>query len=311
MATYSVYNIHIDNNLSFTPGPTAGYVLAIDANGNTYWAAGGSGGGGTGSGSSGSSGTSGTSGVSTKLYATSSTTLSLGLGTQSFYIPYKVDFIAGQPVYIKPYSLSGVSENMTGYVWVNDTIGGGTGYLYIVSTAFTGTGTYSLWEIAVGGSGGGVSGSSGTSGSSGINGTSGTSGINGTSGSSGTSGISPSANGSFGITIDGAGSVITTGLKGYIQVPYSGTITGWTLLADQSGSIVIDVWKDTVANFPPTIADTIAGSEKPTLSSQQINEDNALSTWTTSVSAGDIMAFNVDSASTITRATLSIKITKS
>lgn len=300
MATYSVYNIHIDNNLSFTPGPTAGYVLAIDANGNTYWAAGGSGGG-TGSGSSGSSGTSGTSGtsgVSTLLYATSSTTLALGLGTQSFYIPYKVDFSVGQPVYIKPYSLSGVSENMTGYVWVNDTIGGGTGYLYIVSTAFVGTGTYSLWEISVGG----VNGATGTNGSSG---TSGTSGINGATGPAGSSA------GSFGITIDGGGSAITTGLKGYVQVPYSGTITGWTLLADQTGSIVIDVWKDTFANFPPTITDTIAGSEKPTLSSQQINEDNALSTWTTSVSADDIIAFNVDSASTLTRVNLAIKITKS
>ena len=44
MATYSVYNIKVDNQLSFTPGPTAGYVLAIDANGNTYWSAGSSGG---------------------------------------------------------------------------------------------------------------------------------------------------------------------------------------------------------------------------------------------------------------------------
>jgi hypothetical protein len=46
MSTYSVYNIHIDNNLSFTPGATAGSVLAIDANGNTSWVpqSGGSGG---------------------------------------------------------------------------------------------------------------------------------------------------------------------------------------------------------------------------------------------------------------------------
>jgi hypothetical protein len=46
MSTYSVYNIHIDNNLSFTPGPTAGSVLAIDENGSTSWVpqSGGSGG---------------------------------------------------------------------------------------------------------------------------------------------------------------------------------------------------------------------------------------------------------------------------
>jgi hypothetical protein len=63
MSTYSVYNIKIDNQLSFTPGATAGYVLAIDANGNTFWSAGGSGSSGT-SGANGTSGSSGTSGKS-------------------------------------------------------------------------------------------------------------------------------------------------------------------------------------------------------------------------------------------------------
>jgi hypothetical protein len=43
MSTYSVYNIKIDNNLSFPSGVTAGYVLAINSNGSTYWAAGGAG----------------------------------------------------------------------------------------------------------------------------------------------------------------------------------------------------------------------------------------------------------------------------
>jgi hypothetical protein len=117
--------------------------------------------------------------------------------------------------------------------------------------------------------------------------------------------------GSFGITIDGGGSAITTGVKGYVEIPYSGTITGWTILGDVSGSCVIDIWKDTFVNFPPTVADTIAGSEKPTLSSAVSNRDLNLTTWTTSVTAGDIIAFNVDSASTVTRVNLTIKITKS
>jgi hypothetical protein len=115
----------------------------------------------------------------------------------------------------------------------------------------------------------------------------------------------------FGITIDGGGSVISTGVKGYITVPFSGTITGWTLTAKESGSIVIDVWKDTYDNFPPTVADTIAGSEKPTLSSAQKNQDLTLSSWTTSVTAGDIIGFNVDSATTVTRVNLVIQMTVS
>ena len=113
---------------------------------------------------------------------------------------------------------------------------------------------------------------------------------------------------SFGITIDGGGSAITTGTKGYIQVPFSGTITGWTLLAHQSGSIVIDVWKDEFLYFPPTVYNTIAGSELPTITSGIKNENNALTTWTTAVTAGDIIAFNVDSATTISTVTLSVQI---
>lgn len=113
---------------------------------------------------------------------------------------------------------------------------------------------------------------------------------------------------SLGITIDGGGVAITTGVKGYIPVPYSGTITAWTLIADVSGSIVIDVWKDTYANYPPTVADTIAGSEKPTLSSAQKNQDTSLTTWTTTVTAGDILGFNVDSASTVTNVTLLLSL---
>jgi hypothetical protein len=113
-----------------------------------------------------------------------------------------------------------------------------------------------------------------------------------------------------GITIDGGGSAITTGVKGYLYFPYSCTITSWAILADQVGSIVIDVWKDSYANFPPLVADSIAGSEKPTLSSAQKNVDVALSTWTTSIIAGEILAFNVDSATTVTRVTLTLSVTK-
>ena len=105
----------------------------------------------------------------------------------------------------------------------------------------------------------------------------------------------------------GAG-VIATGVKAYVEIPVSMKITGWTLLADASGSIVIDVWKDTYANFPPVVGDSIAGSEKPTLSSQQKNQDLALSMWSTvNIDAGDILAFNVSSATTVQQVTLTLR----
>jgi hypothetical protein len=155
----------------------------------------------------------------------------------------------------------------------------------------------------------GISGSNGTSGVDGSNGSSGTSGI---SGSNGTSGVSPTALGSFGITIDGGGSVITTGVKGYITIPYSGTITGWNIFGNTTGSIVIDVWRTDYATALPTVANSIAGTSKPTMVSVDKNQDNTISGWSnTAVSVGDVVGFNVDSASILTRVNLSIKITKS
>lgn len=115
-----------------------------------------------------------------------------------------------------------------------------------------------------------------------------------------------------GITIDGAGSVITTGVKGYLYIPTAGTITSVSLLADQVGSIVIDVWKDDYNNFPPTSADNIApttnGCTPPTLSSAQKSLDWTLTNWDTALAQDDVLAFNVTSVSTVTRVTLQLMV---
>jgi hypothetical protein len=108
--------------------------------------------------------------------------------------------------------------------------------------------------------------------------------------------------------IDGGGSPITTGIKGDLTVPFDCVIEEWTLLADASGSIVMDIWKDTYANYPPTAADTITGSAKPTISAAAKGQSSTLTGWTTTITAGDILRFNVDSTSGLTRITLSLKV---
>lgn len=108
---------------------------------------------------------------------------------------------------------------------------------------------------------------------------------------------------------DGGGSVISAGSKCYVRFPWAGTITKVTTLADVSGSAVVDVWKDTYANYPPTVADTITASAKPTLSTATKAEDSTLTGWTTSITAGDVFGFNVDSCSTITRLVVEIEVT--
>jgi hypothetical protein len=110
--------------------------------------------------------------------------------------------------------------------------------------------------------------------------------------------------------IDGGGSAVTTGEKGHLEIPYNCTIQRVTMMADQSGSIVVDLWVDTYANFPPTDADSITASAPPTISSAQKSQDTTLTGWTTSLTAGSIIAYNVDSCSTITRCTVSLVVEK-
>ncbi len=115
--------------------------------------------------------------------------------------------------------------------------------------------------------------------------------------------------------IDGGGSTITTGVKGDLEIPFACTIVRATLLADQSGSIVVDIFKCTYAQFDdsthPVSGDKITASAPPTISSATKAQDSTLTGWTTAITAGDILRFNVNSVSTCQRVTLSLKVKKS
>jgi hypothetical protein len=117
--------------------------------------------------------------------------------------------------------------------------------------------------------------------------------------------------GSVGFGLDNNGSVLTIGTKAYVTIPFSGTIVSWVLFADQIGSVQVDVWKAPYASYPPTVANTITGTDQPKLVSVIKNQNLSLGAWTnTVVNAGDIFAFNIDSVSTITRLTVQLKIIK-
>jgi len=122
--------------------------------------------------------------------------------------------------------------------------------------------------------------------------------------------------GSVSFTIDGQGGVITTGFKGFVVIPFDGTITGWELMeissSPVSSSIVIDTWKDTYANYPPTVADAIL-TNKPTLTAATKNQ-NLAPTFIgagATVTAGDIIGINVDSCTSAVKVFVTYFITKS
>jgi hypothetical protein len=112
--------------------------------------------------------------------------------------------------------------------------------------------------------------------------------------------------------IDGGGSAIATGLKGWLVLPYNLTITGATLLADQAGSIVVDVWNCTYAQYAPgthpVAGDKITASAPPTITAASKSQDNALTGWTTSLLAGSVLAFNVNSVATVTKVTIALQV---
>lgn len=109
------------------------------------------------------------------------------------------------------------------------------------------------------------------------------------------------------ISADFRGSLLVANQVFYKRVPYAGTITGWYIYGD-SGSGVFDVWLDTTR---PNVSDSVAGSEKPTLSSATDNNDTNLTTWTdVAVAEGDWIAIHCDSTSTSTWITVDLLITK-
>ena len=85
------------------------------------------------------------------------------------------------------------------------------------------------------------------------------------------------------------------GAKCRVRVPMAGTITSAIITGDISGSAVVDIWKDTTANYPPSVADTITASAKPTLSTQSLVTDSTLTGWTKTLTTGDWLVFSVDS----------------
>ncbi len=106
--------------------------------------------------------------------------------------------------------------------------------------------------------------------------------------------------------VDGGGSVLTTGVHGDLFIPFAVTISAWTLLADQSGSVVVDIWSAPYASYAPTVANSITAAALPTITSATHNQSAALTGWTTAIPAGNTLRYNINSVSTITRLTIAL-----
>lgn len=104
--------------------------------------------------------------------------------------------------------------------------------------------------------------------------------------------------GSIGMTFDGGGSAVIPA-AGEIVVPYNSVITEWTILADTPTTCLVEVSKCPFANFPSFTA--ITGAAKISLTSSQSQKSSTLTGWTTSLTAGEIVKFSVESNNNATR----------
>ena len=109
---------------------------------------------------------------------------------------------------------------------------------------------------------------------------------------------------------------LTTGIQDApIIIPFAGTVTGWEIMAYDSTntlistSCVVDILSDTFANLPLSGTDSIAGSEKPTLSSASTNSDNTITTWSALTLYNYVQAEIESINAGVARIVISIKVT--
>jgi hypothetical protein len=111
------------------------------------------------------------------------------------------------------------------------------------------------------------------------------------------------------LTLDGLGGTVTTGSKGYIRIPFNFTINSWSIIAVPAGTIRFDVWKTN--NTVPTAANTICGGNFPSSSSPNtFTTSSNITSWTSGGLAGDIIGWNLVSASNASFVTFQLNTTR-
>lgn len=117
--------------------------------------------------------------------------------------------------------------------------------------------------------------------------------------------------GQIGVTFDAGSGDLEPGSFGDFIVPWDATITGWTILCSGAANAQVDVWVDSLVNFPPDITDSITGGNAPTISGQAAEQETNLTGWETVLVAGTVVRFVLSSVSSVSRLTLILNVEKS
>lgn len=116
--------------------------------------------------------------------------------------------------------------------------------------------------------------------------------------------------GAINAVFDGGGADIAVGSQATVYVPFGFTVLEAIVLGDQNGSLTCDVWADSYGNYPPTVADSITGSNPPKLVVQEKSSDLILTGWAKSQPAGTTLRFTISLCSGVQWATVVLRVRK-
>lgn len=101
----------------------------------------------------------------------------------------------------------------------------------------------------------------------------------------------------------------TTGKQtGYVTFPLAGTITGWSISVD-AGTATVTTWKVATGTAVPTVSNTISTAGVAISSGTSVRSTTVSDFTSTTVSAGDIFAFNISAVATAAQITFLLEIT--
>lgn len=115
------------------------------------------------------------------------------------------------------------------------------------------------------------------------------------------------------VILDGGGAVLTTGLKAAFEIPFPCDITkaAMEVTDGTTGSVTLDIRRITeaqrISGYAQSSADSIAGAKLVMTSAARL-VDYALNGWDVRLAPEDWLYINVDSATTVTRLTLSLTL---
>lgn len=122
--------------------------------------------------------------------------------------------------------------------------------------------------------------------------------------------------GTLEFSVIGNGGGITGSLLGYQPIPFNGIINRVTVVANGTSTQAIDLQVCTVSDFDggvthPSTSDSITGGNPPVLHGASTYQSTSLTNWTTTLTAGNIIAITSTTGSTtITNFTLSLQMTR-